>query len=145
MGFVSSLSGSSLYIDTNIFIYAFEGFPEYADKLRELFEAIDSGDVKAVTSELTLAELLVKPFMDANTQRQSFYRDTIQNSDLLSVCPVSRDILIDAARLRSLSSLRLPDAIHVATASSAGCTFFLTNDRRITSVMGIQVIILSET
>jgi predicted nucleic acid-binding protein len=144
MGFVSSLTGSALYIDTNIFIYAFEGFPEYADKLRELFEAIDSGDVKAVTSELTLAELLVKPFMDANTQRQSFYRDTIQNSDLLSVCPVSRDILIDAARLRSLSSLRLPDAIHVATASFAGCTFFLTNDRRITSVMGIQVIILSE-
>ena len=144
MGFVSSLTGSALYIDTNIFIYAFEGFPEYADKLRELFEAIDSGDVKAVTSELTLAELLVKPFMDANTQRQSFYRDTIQNSDLLSVCSVSRDILIDAARLRSLSSLRLPDAIHVATASFAGCTFFLTNDRRITSVMGIQVIILSE-
>jgi len=144
MGFVSSLSGSSLYIDTNIFIYAFEGFPEYADKLRELFEAIDSGDVKAVTSELTLAELLVKPFMDANTQRQSFYRDTIQNSDLLSVCPVSRDILIEAARLRSISSLRLPDAIHFATASFAGCRFFLTNDRRITSVMGIQVIILSE-
>jgi predicted nucleic acid-binding protein len=144
MGFVSSLSGSSLYIDTNIFIYAFEGFLEYADRLRELFEAIDSGDVKAVTSELTLAELLVKPFMDANTQRQSFYCDTIQNSDLLSVCPVSRDILIDAARLRSESSLRLPDAIHVATASSAGCRFFLTNDRRITSVMGIQVIILSE-
>ena len=96
MGFVSSLTGSALYIDTNIFIYAFEGFPEYADKLRELFEAIDSGTITAVTSELTLAELLVKPFMDANTQRQSFYRDTIQNSDLLSVCPVSRDILIEA-------------------------------------------------
>lgn len=145
MGFVNSLTGSSVYLDTNIFIYAFEGFPEYADKLRKLFDAIDSGAISAATSELTLAELLVKPFMDGNDQRQSIYRDTIQNSNLLSVYPVSRDILIEAARLRSASSLRLPDAIHVATACFGGCTIFLTNDRRISPVADLKVILLSET
>jgi predicted nucleic acid-binding protein len=144
MGLVSSLTGSSLYLDTNIFIYACEGFPEYADKLLELFETIDSGKITAVTSELTLAELLVKPFMDGNTHRQTIYRDTIQDSDLLSVYPVTRDILIEAARLRSISSLRLPDAIHIATAGFAGCNAFLTNDRRIAAVAGIKIIFLSE-
>ena len=143
MGLITSLTDTSLYLDTNVFVYACEGFPEFADTLRELFEAIDAGSITAVTSELTLAELLVKPFMDGDIHRQSVYRDTIRNSDLLSVHPVSRDILIEAARLRSVSSLRLPDAIHVATACSAGCTAFLTNDRRINSVMGLKVILLS--
>lgn len=101
MGHVTSLTGSLVYLDTNIFVYACEGFPEYADTLRELFTAIDTGTVSAVTSELTLAEVLVKPFMDGNTQLQSLYRDSIRNSSLLSVCPVTRDILIEAARLRS--------------------------------------------
>ena len=143
MGLINSLTGTSLYLDTNVFVYACEGFPEFTDILRELFEAIDAGNITAVTSELTLAELLVKPFMDGDTHRQEVYRDTIRNSDLLSVHPVSRDILIEAARLRSASSLRLPDAIHVSTASSVGCNSFLTNDRRINSVMGIKVILLS--
>ena len=140
MGFINSLNGTSLYLDTNVFVYACEGFPEFADILRELFEAIDAGNITAVTSELTLAELLVKPFMDGDTHRQEVYRDTIRNSDLLSVHPVSRDILIEAARLRSISPLRLPDAIHVATACSAGCNAFLTNDRRINSITGLKII-----
>ena len=143
MGLITSFTDTSLYLDTNVFVYACEGFPEFNDILRELFEAIDAGNITAVTSELTLAELLVKPFMDGDTHRQSVYRDTIRNSDLLSVHPVSRDILIEAARLRSVSSLRLPDAIHVATACSAGCTAFLTNDRRIISVTGLKVILCS--
>ena len=49
----------------------------------------------------------------------------------LAMVPVSRTILIDAARLRANSGLRLPDAIHVATAVAAGCPIFLSNDRRL--------------
>ena len=143
MGLLSSLTGATLYLDTNVFVYACEGFPEFADSLRELFETVDAGNIRAVTSELTLAELLVKPFIDGDTHRQSIYRDTIRNSELLSVFPVTRDILIEAARLRSVSSLRLPDAIHIATACSAGCTAFITNDKRISTIAGIKVIPLS--
>lgn len=97
MGLINSLTGTSLYLDTNVFVYACEGFPEFTDILRELFEAIDAGNITAVTSELTLAELLVKPFMDGDPHRQEVYRDTIRNSDLLSVHPVSREILMEAA------------------------------------------------
>jgi predicted nucleic acid-binding protein len=144
MGLLSSLTGATLYLDTNVFVYACEGFPDFSDSLRELFAAIDAGNISAVTSELTLAELLVKPFMDGDAHRQSIYNDTIRNSEQLSVFPITRDILIEAARLRSASTLRLPDAIHVATACSAGCTLFLTNDKRISTIVGIKVILLSE-
>lgn len=48
--------------------------------------------------------------------------------------PVSRSILIEAAKIRSAAgNVRLPDAIHLATAVSTGCDTVLTNDRTLAS------------
>ena len=69
MGLMQRIAGNRVYLDTNLFIYALEGFPEYADRISELFAAVDRGVLSAVTSELTLAESLVKPFMDNDLHR----------------------------------------------------------------------------
>lgn len=70
----------------------------------------------AVTSELTLAEVLVKPFQANQTELQQIYVETLQASDSLTMVPISRTALIEAARLRAQhASLKLPDAIHAAT------------------------------
>jgi predicted nucleic acid-binding protein len=45
--------------------------------------------------------------------------------------PVERAILLRAARLRCELHLKLPDAIHVASAVAAGCDLFLSNDHRL--------------
>lgn len=61
MGLMDVLVGDRIYLDTNIIIYALEGYSEYISSLEQLFTAIDEGKMGAVTSELTLAESLVKP------------------------------------------------------------------------------------
>ena len=61
MGKLSDLLGSTVYLDSNIIIYAVEGLPEYAAAIQALLEAMDSGEITGVTSDLTLAEVLVKP------------------------------------------------------------------------------------
>ena len=66
MGIMDDIKGEQIYLDTNIFIYALEAYPEYVSILTSVFAAIDKGQVKAVTSELTLAEVLIKPMMDDN-------------------------------------------------------------------------------
>ncbi len=60
MGRVSSELGQRVYLDSNIVIYTVEGFADYADQIHALLEAMDTGEVVAVTSELTLAETLVR-------------------------------------------------------------------------------------
>lgn len=62
----------------------------------------------------------------------------------MSVTPVDREVLIEAARLRALHRVTLPDAVHLATASIHGCAVFLTNDRRIRAVPGLEVVYLAD-
>lgn len=144
MVILNAIQSERVYLDTNVFIYALEGYPDFVDELTELFENFDEGNLRAVTSELTLAEVLVRPFIDGNVERQTAYQQVLQSSQALEVVTVSRDVLIEAARLRSVSTLRLPDAIHGATARLTECETFLTNDRRLLAIPGIEVILLSE-
>ncbi len=82
--------------------------------------------------------------MDENVERQTVYQQALQNSDALEVVSVSREVLVEAARLRAIANLRLPDAIHGATAILTGCETFLTNDARLRSLPGLEVVVLSE-
>ena len=145
MGLTDALEGTRVYLDANVFIYALEGFPQYTPILGELFDALDAGLLQSATSELTVGEVLVKPFVDDNAELQATYEDALQNSSSLEIIPVSRQILIDAARLRATSeSLRLPDAIHIATARGAGCRNLVTNDKRIRSLPEIHILQLAD-
>lgn len=143
MGSVSRIAGRKAYLDVNVFIYALEGFPEFDGVLEELFAAIDKAAVKAVTSELSLAEALIKPFQTGNVQHQAVYDFAIRNRKAFEVVPVSRSILVEAARLCATTGLKLPDAIHVTTALQSGCSVFLTNDEGIKHP-GLERILLSE-
>lgn len=66
-------------------------------------------------------------------------------STWLYVVPMSRTVLVEAARLRVSVGLRLPDEIHVATATAAGCALFLTKDRRIRTPDTVEPWLLSDT
>jgi predicted nucleic acid-binding protein len=70
MGNVSAELGQRVYTDANLVIYAVEGFAAYLDQIRALMTAMNAGEITIVTSELTLAEVLVKPLKDQNLEIQ---------------------------------------------------------------------------
>lgn len=139
MAGVAGLLGKAVYLDTNVFVYAAEGFARYKAFIEGLFREIDAGHVDAVTSELTLAELLVKPLEIGRQDIADLYAELIQSSDQLIVIPIDRSILMAAARYRAQLKIKLPDAIHVATAVAAGCERFLSNDRNIKTPAGLTL------
>nr|WP_281268010.1 type II toxin-antitoxin system VapC family toxin [Methanospirillum stamsii] len=106
---------------------------------------MDNGTYTAVTSELTLAEVLIKPLMDNNENLQMMYEEIMQSSDFLSLATIDRQILVEAARIRASSNaIHLPDAIHLATAQIHNCSCFITNDKRLKNNQPFQVIVISD-
>lgn len=145
MGRVSAELGAKVYLDTNIVIYAIEGFADLAKQIQALLLALDDAQIVAVTSELTLAEALIKPLKDQNQPEQQAYKKFLTPTSVLQVVPISKEILEEAARLRATTKLKLPDAIHLATATLNGCDCFLTNDDSFKSITTANIKILSET
>ncbi len=144
MGLIKLLRGDRIYLDANIWIYALEDFPDYSEPITDLFTAADEGSLTLVTSELTLAEILVKPIRTIDTAKQRTYTETITSTNSLTAVPASRSILIQAAEIRASTKLKLPDAIHAATALSNGCTTFLTNDKQFRTVLSLHTLLLSQ-
>ncbi len=145
MGFLTMLQGRRVYLDANIFIYALNGFPDYAAILTQLFDSLEAGAFTAVTSELALAEVLIIPFRRHDAVEEGRCRSIFAIRPGFELLPVSMAILEQMARLRAaFPSVRAPDAIHAATAQTAGCQVFLTNDARLKTMPGLHVTLLSE-
>ena len=144
MGQLTELLGSSVYIDANIVVYAVEGYEIHTGPIKSLLKALTDQELIAVTSELTLAEVLVKPKRDANSKLEEAYKHFLFPTQSLRNSPVSREVLEAAAGIRATTALKLPDAIHLATAINEQCDSFLTNDNRFKNMAGVKVILLEQ-
>jgi predicted nucleic acid-binding protein len=130
-----------IYLDTNVFIAAYETKQARGDHAWRVLTAIDDGEFVGVTSELTLAEILVRPLREHAYDLAQHYQDIISSSVTFVVPAVDRAVLIEAAFLRvAQSSLRLPDAIHVATARLNECSHIVSDDRRLPFAPGLGIV-----
>jgi predicted nucleic acid-binding protein len=137
VGPLDSVLSGRLYLDAQIFIYTVERDPVYASTLARLWAKSDSGDFALVTSELSILECLTGAYRSKNPTLLAQYEEALASTSIETV-PIGQDILRLGARLRAdTPSLRTPDAIHLATAMTATCQGFLTNDRRLRSLPGL--------
>jgi predicted nucleic acid-binding protein len=131
-------------IDTSIFIYYLEANPTYVDMAGEVFSWLERSPNTAVTSTLTMAELLVQPYRAGNEPLVNKY------FGLLSLFPhlewVAPDLTIAdaAAQIRAHRRLRTPDALQAATAICRGATAILTNHAEFARVPQIEVGVLDQ-
>ena len=87
---------------------------------------------------------LATTFNGMLTELQTAYQQALRNTSSRTVVPIDRAVLLEAAQLRAATSLRLPDAIHVATARLTGCSAFISNDARLRAGAGPPVIVMTE-
>ena len=129
------------YLDTNVVISVVEAAERLAETQTRFIAGIDGASIEAMTSELTLTECLVKPFADKNAAAVEAYLLFLNGRRNFPVVPINRHILTVAARLRTELGVKLPDAIHIATAEAAECAIFLTNDRgiRLPGIMKLKL------
>jgi predicted nucleic acid-binding protein len=132
---VDSIAGT-LYLDSNIIIYLVEQEPRYYPVLSALLARANAGQIELISSELAILECLVVPLRNQDAELIRDYHDILLSSDM-KLIPVSVEVLLEAARLRALNPrLRIPDAIHWATAILERANYLLTNDADFLQFLG---------
>ncbi|HEY3265647.1 MAG TPA: PIN domain-containing protein [Armatimonadota bacterium] len=142
MGRLTIPRSGLVYGDTVTVIYAVEEHPVFWATTVPIWEAARRGDVEAVSSELTLLEAMVGPEKSGSLEMAAAYETFFEGG--VRLIPISKAILRMAARLRANLGLKTPDAIHAATALSASCALFVTNDRQFRNVPGLNVALLAD-
>jgi hypothetical protein len=64
----AAITGKFLAFDTSPLIYYIEQHPEYSPITDDLFDTIHRGNARAMTSVLTLLEVLVQPLRSARIE-----------------------------------------------------------------------------
>ena len=144
MEWLAQLQGQVVGLDSAPLIYFIEENPTYLEMTDAFFEAMVRGEFRVVTSVVTLLEVLVYPLRQGNRILAQQYRDILFDEEGLTTIEVSPAIAEVAAQLRATYNVQTPDSIQMATAISGGASFFLTNDVRLPSLPGLEVLVLEE-
>lgn len=141
----SRIIGKRVYVDTNILIYLFEGFPEYRHLIQEIANCIDDGEITLFTGEITIAELMVMPFRKNDSNLIHFYTEALKDKDFITLIPTTQKIYLKTAFLRAtFPKMKTPDAIQVASAIEGKTDIFITNDVGIKTPSEIQKLVLKD-
>lgn len=130
-----------VYLDTNIWVYAYENDPLYGAAARQFMQALRSGKHRLVGSLFVLNELLVLPTRRADSFTIASYRRLFASTNL-ELLPYTLAASQVYAQLRAFDRVKPLDALHLATASAAGVDLFVTHDARLLplTVSGIGAI-----
>lgn len=135
---------SRLAIDTAPVIYFIEAHPRYDAVVSRVFQLIANRSITGITSVITLGEVLVQPYLRADSRLQEAYREFLLRSACFQTLPIDADVADSAANLRAQYHLRMPDALQLAVALHSGCEAFLTNDEDLRRVKDLRVVILED-
>ena len=144
MGWLDSIKGQLIAIDTAPLIYFIEENAVYFPVVLPFFEALDQQAIQVVTSTVTLIEVLVQPLRQNNRNLVKQYHEVLTNVVGLTTYPLTVEIAAIAADIRARHNLRTPDAIQMATAIYAGASYFLTNDERLPQLPNLRRLLLDD-
>jgi len=137
-------SGEHIGLDTNVFIYFLETHPRYGSWCASLFDLVERGHNPAMTSAITLLELLVQPYHDQKEDLAQKIFALTTTYPRLEWVPLTMNLADRAAELRARYRLSTPDAIQLATAINRNATCFYGNDRGLKRVREIECLIVDE-
>jgi len=137
-------SHNTVALDTSVLIYQLEKNPRYFPFSDAVFAWLEHPDNSAITSTLSMTELLVPAHRDGDARRLQHYRGLLTTYPGLAWLHPDLVIADTAARLRAEYRLKTPDAIQAATAIQSKVSIFLTNDPIFQRVKELETLVLDE-
>jgi predicted nucleic acid-binding protein len=132
-----ALSGKRVLVDSNIIIYLTDAVQPFAATSRLIFQLIEKGDVFAVFSILSIAEVIQGPLrrgliqnaMDAKTYLLNFPNSTCQAITTQVVEELGKDQRIEWKKLRTI------DALIIASGLVNAVDLIVSNDAHFQSAL----------
>jgi predicted nucleic acid-binding protein len=131
-------------LDTSVFIYHLEANPKYLAYTDAIFSWLELPGSAAVTSSVTMTELLVLPYREGDEPRANDFYALLSTYPNLDWVAPNLEIADLAARIRAVHRLRTPDALQAATAAHSRATGLITNDAVFGRVEEFQTLVLDK-
>ena len=130
----------AIYLDSNVFIFAAIAEDKRAKKAQSILKEVLSGSVNAVTSALTMDEVLWVLWKE--TKNRDFAIEQCQRIlefDNLELIDVNKNIIQDSMHLmRENPFLKPRDSIHLASAFNNNITQIVSDDADFDNVKEIE-------
>ena len=126
-------------LDTNVFSYHLHQDPLFGHIAKEIFDLLSIGQLQAVTSIITLIEILS---VKAPANKIKGLKELFSEIPNLKTVEVNSAIAIKAAEIRRTYGFRTPDAIQLATAIYEKADVFITNDEKLTRCKGVKILLI---
>jgi len=131
-------------MDTSVFIYHLESNPKYLAHTDAIFSWLERPGSAAITSTITMTELLVLPHREGDEQQANDFYALLSTYPNLDWIAPNLEVADLAARIRAVHRLRTPDALQAATAAHSQATGLITNDAIFERVEGFQTLVLDK-
>lgn len=133
-----------LYVDSAPLIYYVEENSAYLERMRKIVGIIDTTDLLAYSSVLTLTEVLVMPLRLGDRRLVQAYQEILLAGDDYEIVAVTPEIAVTAADIRARYGLGTPDSLHVACAVATQCDAMLTNDSDMKRIEELSILLLDD-
>ena len=119
-----------IFLDTNIWIYAYENDPVFGASAQRFLQSLRYGNFRMASSLFVLSELPVLPTRKNNAFALASYK-RLFSSPQLTLLPYAEPSAQIYAQLRASQRLKPLDALHLATAAAARVDLFVTQDTKL--------------
>ncbi len=132
------------FIDTSPFIYLVENNPEFVEKVRNfILDAVNS-EHELVTSVITVMEFGVMPERKGQQELILQFENFLQLLGI-SVEEIDQQVARTAYKLRAkYDFLKGMDALQMSVAIEKNCDQFLTNDKKLSRVSEVQIVLVED-
>jgi predicted nucleic acid-binding protein len=135
----------TIFLDTAPVIYFIEAHDQFGPLVKQVVDLMNENRIQAFTSVLTLSEVLPKPVETGNDELAEKFKAYLKNGPNLTLLPIT-DIIGEALGVLrgKYPYLKTVDAVQIAAALDADAEAFLTNDKKLSGIKEIKILVLSD-
>jgi predicted nucleic acid-binding protein len=139
--------GKKVLVDTNVIIYLTDNIKPYAGLSRLLFEMVEAGDVFAVISIVTVAEVMQGPLKKGNMKTAMAVKEYLFNFPNTICQEVTSDVVDQMGKDERVSwpGLRSIDSLIVACGLAQDVDRIVSNDRHFKKALPSKLVLSFDT